>query len=261
MRLLAGGETFQVVIDLKASSPGIRPFISTLVFIDGICPGCERTSQQNHPGVSAVCQVQTWAMYQISPVCVPGGKRDSLASINYEMWDALQLHVHVHIHSYILCITLTCIYSGYMHGASYVLHLQDLMDSRLVEGTFTSEEVQDMMTGVSVWTRNFASSLFFPPLHIPQSLTFLLLIFPVLSLSLSLFFPSFLPPPPFHPSLHLPLPSLPSSSGLCSVVKGDMESELIYSYHTHSLLLTQLLRQAEHWHLTLVADISALENQ
>ena len=39
-----------------------------------------------------------------------------------------------------------------------------------------------------------------------------------------------------------------------------MESELIHSSHTHSLLLSQLLQQAEHWHLTLQADIAALEN-
>ena len=40
-----------------------------------------------------------------------------------------------------------------------------------------------------------------------------------------------------------------------------MESELIHTSHTHSLLVAQLLRQAEKWHLTMTADMSSLENK
>lgn len=52
-----------------------------------------------------------------------------------------------------------------------------------------------------------------------------------------------------------------SSAGLGGVVRGDVESELIHTSHTHSLLIGQLLQQAEHWHLTMTADISSLENK
>lgn len=44
-------------------------------------------------------------------------------------------------------------------------------------------------------------------------------------------------------------------------MKGDVESELIHISHTHSLLIGQLLQQAECWHLTMTADISSLENK
>jgi leucine zipper transcription factor-like protein 1 len=50
-------------------------------------------------------------------------------------------------------------------------------------------------------------------------------------------------------------------SGLCAVVKGEMETELIHASHTHSLLVAQLLQQAETWHLNMKVDISALENK
>ncbi|XP_065844651.1 leucine zipper transcription factor-like protein 1 isoform X1 [Oscarella lobularis] len=49
--------------------------------------------------------------------------------------------------------------------------------------------------------------------------------------------------------------------GLCAVVKGDVESELIHTTHTNVLLLRQVFRQAEKWHLKLSADVSELENQ
>ena len=50
-------------------------------------------------------------------------------------------------------------------------------------------------------------------------------------------------------------------SGLCAVVNGEMETELIHTSHTHSLLVSQLLQQAETWHLNMKVDISALENK
>ncbi|KAK2564839.1 Leucine zipper transcription factor-like protein 1 [Acropora cervicornis] len=49
--------------------------------------------------------------------------------------------------------------------------------------------------------------------------------------------------------------------GLCSVVRGEVESELINSAHTNVLLLRQVFSQAEKWHLKLQADISELENR
>jgi len=49
--------------------------------------------------------------------------------------------------------------------------------------------------------------------------------------------------------------------GLHSLVKGEVESELINTSHTNVLLLRQLFQQAEKWHLKLQADISDLENR
>ena len=49
--------------------------------------------------------------------------------------------------------------------------------------------------------------------------------------------------------------------GLCAVVRGDVESELINAAHTNVLLLRQVFSQAEKWHLKLEADISELENR
>ncbi|EDO45778.1 predicted protein, partial [Nematostella vectensis] len=49
--------------------------------------------------------------------------------------------------------------------------------------------------------------------------------------------------------------------GLCAVVRGEVESELINTSHTNVLLLRQLFSQAEKWHLKLQADISELENR
>ena len=49
--------------------------------------------------------------------------------------------------------------------------------------------------------------------------------------------------------------------GLLSVVRSEVESELINTSHTNILLLRQLFQQAEKWHLKLQADISELENR
>ncbi|XP_028415802.1 leucine zipper transcription factor-like protein 1 isoform X1 [Dendronephthya gigantea] len=48
---------------------------------------------------------------------------------------------------------------------------------------------------------------------------------------------------------------------LQSVVKGEVESELINTAHTNVLLLRQLFSQSEKWYLNLQADISELENR
>jgi leucine zipper transcription factor-like protein 1 len=49
--------------------------------------------------------------------------------------------------------------------------------------------------------------------------------------------------------------------GLLSVVRGEVDTELIHTSHTNVLLLMQLFQQAEKWHLKLQADISELENR
>lgn len=49
--------------------------------------------------------------------------------------------------------------------------------------------------------------------------------------------------------------------GLLTVVRAEVETELINSAHTNVLLLRQLFQQAEQWHLKLQADISELENR
>lgn len=49
--------------------------------------------------------------------------------------------------------------------------------------------------------------------------------------------------------------------GLCAVVRGEVESELINAAHTNVLLLRQMFSQAEKWHLKLQTDISELENR
>ena len=49
--------------------------------------------------------------------------------------------------------------------------------------------------------------------------------------------------------------------GLLSVVRGEVETELINTSHTNVLLLRQLFQQSEKWHLKLQADISELENR
>ncbi|XP_067122110.1 leucine zipper transcription factor-like protein 1 [Centruroides vittatus] len=48
---------------------------------------------------------------------------------------------------------------------------------------------------------------------------------------------------------------------LCSLVRGEVETELINSAHTTALLLRQLCTQGERWHLRLHEDISELENR
>lgn len=47
---------------------------------------------------------------------------------------------------------------------------------------------------------------------------------------------------------------------LCTVVRAEVESELINSAHANVVLLRQLCQQAERWHLQLQADISELED-
>lgn len=47
---------------------------------------------------------------------------------------------------------------------------------------------------------------------------------------------------------------------LCTVVRAEVESELINSAHVNVVLLRQLCQQAEKWHLQLQADISELED-
>ena len=49
--------------------------------------------------------------------------------------------------------------------------------------------------------------------------------------------------------------------GLVTVVRGEVDTELIHTSHTNVLLLIQLFQQAEKWHLKLQADISELENR
>jgi Leucine zipper len=49
--------------------------------------------------------------------------------------------------------------------------------------------------------------------------------------------------------------------GLLTSVRGEVDSELIHTGHTNVLLLVQLFRQAEKWHLKLQADVSELENR
>ena len=45
------------------------------------------------------------------------------------------------------------------------------------------------------------------------------------------------------------------------MVRADVESEFIDSNHTNCLLLRQLFKQAEKWHLKLNVDTSELENK
>nr|XP_050033575.1 leucine zipper transcription factor-like protein 1 isoform X2 [Dermacentor andersoni] len=47
---------------------------------------------------------------------------------------------------------------------------------------------------------------------------------------------------------------------LCTVVRAEVESELINSAHANVVLLRQLCKQAEQWHLQLQADMSELED-
>jgi len=49
--------------------------------------------------------------------------------------------------------------------------------------------------------------------------------------------------------------------GLLSVVRSEVESELINTSHTNVLMTRQMSQQAEKWHLKLSADISELENR
>lgn len=48
---------------------------------------------------------------------------------------------------------------------------------------------------------------------------------------------------------------------LRTLVKGEVETELINSAHTTALLLQQMCTQAEQWHLRLQGEISELENR
>ncbi|KAK8783686.1 hypothetical protein V5799_009953 [Amblyomma americanum] len=47
---------------------------------------------------------------------------------------------------------------------------------------------------------------------------------------------------------------------LCTVVRAEVESELINTAHANVVLLRQLCQQAEKWHLQLQADITELED-
>ena len=49
--------------------------------------------------------------------------------------------------------------------------------------------------------------------------------------------------------------------GLLTVVRSEVESELINTAHTNVLMMRQMFQQAEKWHLKLQADISELENR
>lgn len=50
-------------------------------------------------------------------------------------------------------------------------------------------------------------------------------------------------------------------SGLCGVIKADVQSELIASAHTNALLLRQLFNEGEKWKMNLQVDISEMENR
>ena len=49
--------------------------------------------------------------------------------------------------------------------------------------------------------------------------------------------------------------------GLLTIVRGEVESELINTAHTNVLMMRQMFQQAEKWHLKMSADISELENR
>ena len=49
--------------------------------------------------------------------------------------------------------------------------------------------------------------------------------------------------------------------GLESVVRSDVECELLHIDHSSILLLKQLCAQADNWHLKLQPDISELQNR
>ena len=49
--------------------------------------------------------------------------------------------------------------------------------------------------------------------------------------------------------------------GISGVVEVDIESELMAAAHTNVLLLQQVFRQAQKWHLDLDADLAELENK
>ena len=50
-------------------------------------------------------------------------------------------------------------------------------------------------------------------------------------------------------------------SGLCGVIKADIQSELIATAHTNVLLLRQMFKEGEKWRINLQVDISDLENR
>ncbi|CAN8013945.1 unnamed protein product [Ixodes persulcatus] len=47
---------------------------------------------------------------------------------------------------------------------------------------------------------------------------------------------------------------------LCPVIRAEVESELINAVHANVILVRQLCKQAEQWHLQLQADVSELED-
>ena len=49
--------------------------------------------------------------------------------------------------------------------------------------------------------------------------------------------------------------------GLCTVLKGDVSSDLIHGAHTAALMLQQIFKQADKWHLKLQVDLAQLESR
>lgn len=49
--------------------------------------------------------------------------------------------------------------------------------------------------------------------------------------------------------------------GVCCLVKVDMSNDLIHSAHTAALMLRQMLKQADKWHLKLQVDLTQLETR
>lgn len=47
---------------------------------------------------------------------------------------------------------------------------------------------------------------------------------------------------------------------LCPVIRAEMESELINTVHSNVILISQLCKQAEQWHLQLHCDVAELED-
>lgn len=48
---------------------------------------------------------------------------------------------------------------------------------------------------------------------------------------------------------------------LQDLIKGEVEADLIEISHTNVLLFTQLLKQAEKWHLRMTVDLSEIQNR
>ena len=48
---------------------------------------------------------------------------------------------------------------------------------------------------------------------------------------------------------------------LNELIQAEIETELISFAHTNVLLLTQILKQAEKWHLRMKVDLSEIQNR